>query len=193
MPIPAQSTTPPEPMRASWVEALFLKLAARYGTLFLDRYAGVPQQLLIAEWSVELAGYTPDEIRRGLDGCRALKFPPTLPEFLALCRPPIDAHAAFTEAIDNLAKREHGQNPAWSHPGIYWAAQAVGVFDLKQSTYAAIKPRWERALADQMSRREWAPIPVAYVPLPPPAVESRVADEVRQKLRDLVAAKRMPT
>ena len=190
---PSRLTTQPEPLRPAWVEALFAKLAARYGTLFTDRFAGVPQQLLVAEWGSELAGFTADEIRRGLDGCRTLKFPPTLPEFISLCRPPIDPHAAFNEALDNLAKRDQGHNPAWTHPGIYWAAQAVGPFDMRQSTYASIKPRWEKALADQLSKREWAPIPVAYVPLPPPVVESRVADEVRQKLRDLVAAKRMPT
>ena len=186
------STISPEPMRTSWVEALFARLAARYGTLFSDRYAGVPQQLLFAEWSSELAGYSPEEIRRGLDGCRTLKYPPTLPEFLSLCRPPLDPHAAFSEAVDNLAKRDQGRNPEWSHPAVYWAAQAVGPFDLRQSTYSAIRARWERAIADQMSRRDWPAIPPARLSLPAPTDNHRVDPEVLRRLRELVAQKRMP-
>lgn len=174
------------PLQADWVRALFAKLSARYGTLFADRYAGVPQDLLMAEWGSELAGFTGEEIRRGLDGCRDLKFPPTLPEFLALCRPPIEPHTAYIEALRNLHARDLGENPEWSHPAVYWAAVEVTHFDLRQHTYAAIRARWERALSDQLRLRAWPPIPRAQVALPAPPKDFRCPDEVRERLRHLM-------
>lgn len=38
----------------------------------------------VREWSRALADMTPDQIRRGLDSLRS-EWPPTLPEFKALC------------------------------------------------------------------------------------------------------------
>lgn len=180
-----------QPMPAHWVKALLAKLSARYGTLFADRYAAVPQDVLIAEWGSELAGFTPEEIRRGLDGCRDLKFPPTLPEFLALCRPPIEPHTAYMEAMQNMRLRDHGQNPAWTHPAIYWATIEVTYWEMRQTTYSAIRPRWERALSEQLRRRAWEPIPRALVSLPAPPANTRAPEEVRQMLRDLANRMRM--
>lgn len=180
-----------QPLRPDWVKALFAKLSARYGTLFADRYAGVPQDVLIAEWGAELAGLTGDDIRRGLDGCRDLKFPPTLPEFLGLCRPPIEPHTAFMEAMRNMRERDLGRNPAWSHPAIYWAAVEVTYYDMRQSTYSAIRVRWERALADQLRQRTWEPIPQALPALPPPTKGAGPSPAVRERLAGLVRIKRI--
>lgn len=186
--------TPPssaEPLRPDWVRALFAKLSARYGTLFADRYAGVPQDVLIAEWGAELAGFTGEDIRRGLDGCRDLKFPPTLPEFLALCRPPIEPHSAYMEAVRNMRERDQGRNPPWSHPAVYWAAVEVTYFDMRQSTYSAIKARWERALEDQLRQRAWPEIPQALPALPAPAKGSGPSPAVRERLASLIRIKRI--
>jgi hypothetical protein len=188
--------TPPssaeaQPLRPDWVKALFGKLSARYGTLFADRYAGVPQDVLIAEWGAELAGLSGDDIRRGLDGCRDLRFPPTLPEFLALCRPPIEPHTAFMEAMRNMRERDLGRNPAWSHPAIYWAAVEVTHYDMRQSTYSAIRSRWERALADQLRHRCWPDIPRALVALPAPVKGDGPSAAVRAQLANLIKMKRI--
>ena len=188
--------TPPssadaQPLRPDWVKALFAKFSARYGTLFADRYAGVPQDVLIAEWGAELAGCSGEDIRRGLDGCRDLKFPPTLPEFLALCRPPIEPHTAFMEAMRNLRERDLGRNPAWSHPAIYWAAVEVTHYDMRQSTYSAIRGRWERALADQLRHRAWPDIPRALVALPAPVKGDGPSAAVRAQLANLIKMKRI--
>lgn len=180
-----------QPMPVPWVRALLAKLSARYGTLFADRYACVPQDILIAEWSSELAGYTPAEIQRGLAGCRDLKFPPTLPEFLALCRPPVEPHTAYIEALQNMRLRDLGQNPEWSSPAVYWAAVEVSYFDMRSSTYSAIRARWERALSDQLARRAWPAIPRAHVALPAPPVDQRASEDVRRKLRELTERMRM--
>ena len=185
------SSADAQPLRPDWVKALFAKLSARYGTLFADRYAGVPQDVLLAEWGAELAGFTGDDIRRGLDGCRDLKFPPTLPEFMALCRPPIEPHSAYMEAVRNMRERDFGKNPDWSHPAIYWAAVEVTYYDMRQSTYSAIKGRWERALADQLHQRTWAPIPQALPALPPPTKGSGPSPAVRERLAGLLRIKRI--
>lgn len=186
------SSADAQPLRPDWVKALFAKLSARYGTLFADRYAGVPQDILLAEWGAELAGFSGEDIRRGLDGCRDLRFPPTLPEFITLCRPPIEPHTAFMEAMRNMHARDLGKNPEWSHPAVYWAAVEVTHYDMRQSSYSAIKARWERALADQLRQRDWPAIPRALVALPAPVKGNGPSAAVRERLASLIKVKRIP-
>ena len=83
-----------DPLPIKWIDKLFEKFKARYGSLFVERFGGLALDIVADEWAQELAGFTGPELQRGLDGCRTLKFPPTLPEFMSLCRPPIDAQAA---------------------------------------------------------------------------------------------------
>ena len=78
-----------------WVRKLFAELQGNYGTRFLDMWrSGVTDTnnddvgLLNAMdmWAEKLAGFRerPDAIRRVLDTLP--KHPPTLPEFVELCR-----------------------------------------------------------------------------------------------------------
>ena len=58
-------------------------------------------------------------------------WPPTLPEFCALCRPPaqtVNHEAAFYEAIRGIEHRQRGEVGQWSNRAIYWAAQDVTPF-----------------------------------------------------------------
>lgn len=85
---------------ASWVEKIFRRMQGYYGSIWVDRWkSGESQQtpqglvdvgMLNAKvvWAEELGGFsdTPEAIGKALDACKGLKFPPTLPEFLALCR-----------------------------------------------------------------------------------------------------------
>lgn len=99
-------------------------------------------------------------VKRGLDLCvsRNLIWPPSLPEFIALCRPPIHAETAYREAIVQIYQRELGRD-SWSHPAIYFAAQSVTFFDLKQLTYQQIRGRWIAALEKQLAQKSWDLIP----------------------------------
>lgn len=175
-----------KPMPIHWVEALFKRMLARYGSLWQDRYGrlGLDMADIMHEWSIELAGFSGQEIARGLDGCRTLKFPPTLPEFMLLCRPPIDAHAAFSETVRNLAARARGDDSEWSHPALFWAALAVGQFDLMGTSYPNIKTRWEAALQEEMNRTDIKPVPPAMKALPAP--QGEVNHEALAMLRGLV-------
>lgn len=84
----------------SWVERIFDRMQGLYGSLWVDRWrtgemvqrAGrqFDQGLLNAKatWAQELGGFAgqPERISRALEACRGKSLPPTLPEFVELCR-----------------------------------------------------------------------------------------------------------
>lgn len=171
------------PLPAAWVSKLIAKMQVMYGAKFTQQWAGIAPDVLQAEWAEELAGFTGAELSRGLAGCRERTFPPTLPEFMVLCRPPLDADEAFHEAVIGLNQRRAGERGDWSHPAIYHAALAVGQFDVLNSTYTSIKARWGRALADQLAKGHWEPVPDVAPALPAPAPMSREdAEKVMKQL-----------
>ena len=178
-----------DPLPKQWIDKLFDKFKARYGSLFVERFGGLPMEVVADEWAHELAGFTGHELQRGLDGCRALKFPPTLPEFMAMCRPPIDAQAAYVEAVRNLALREQGRDADWSHPAIYWASVDIGSYDMRHVGYPGLRSRWEKALDKQLREGNHAPIPPAMKALPVPV--GKPSPEVRAKLAELTNHLRM--
>lgn len=161
------------PLPAAWVSKLIAKMHTLYGQKFTQQWAGISPEVLQAEWAEELAGFTGAELSRGLAACRERTFPPTLPEFMVLCRPPLDADEAFHEAVIGLNQRRAGERGDWSHPAIYHAALAVGQFDVLNSTYTSIKGRWGRALSDQMAKGQWEPIPDVAPALPAPVQMSK--------------------
>lgn len=89
-----------QPLPDSWVERIFDRMQGLYGSLWLDRWrsgetveqGGVrfDRGLLLAKatWAEEMAGFAsmPERISKALDACRHRNMPPSLPEFLDLCR-----------------------------------------------------------------------------------------------------------
>lgn len=171
--------------------AILGKLHARYGAKFSDLWQGVPHEKLVAEWAQELAGYSAAEIHRGLDACRTRIWPPTLPEFAALCRPPIEAEAAYHEAVEGMRVRTGGKSYQWSHPGIYWAAMDFGSYDLSISDWRSAKAKWTRLLGLQMAKDEWPEIPAPPAALLPPPPPSPMPPKVREQLASLMKQMRM--
>lgn len=139
-----------------WTERLIDRLSAMYGQKFTDQWHGVDPAYLKSVWSEELASYSADEIKTGLIGCRSKVWPPTLPEFLMLCRPAIDHESAFVEACNEIAKRSTNSDK-WSHPAIYWAAVKFGS-DLNVK-YELVKNRWSKALAGELEKGSWDQVP----------------------------------
>lgn len=162
--------------RSEWVDRLFARLSAMYGARFADMWGGLRQDAVKAVWAEDLADLTTEEVARGVDLCRSAKFPPTLPEFRAMCRPPVDAEAAFVEAVTQMALREQGID-RWSHPAIFWAATTVGSFDLRNASWSAIKARWARLLQAEFAKGEWPDVPARRDALPAPG--QTVADPAR--------------
>ncbi len=156
----------------AWVERLFERLLAMYGRKFADMWGCVEIASLKATWAKALGDLTPDEIGAGLTRCLDREWPPTLPEFRALCRRQLSADSAFIEAVKRYPSRE-----GWTDPAVYWAAAAIGCYDLRHLPYQALRARWADALDE--ARRNPKPIPE-----PVPAdhqVENLQADPERVK------------
>ena len=167
-------------MPRTWIERLFDKMLLSYGKKFTDQWMGADPDKLIAHWADELATFSREELSRGYAALEARDWPPSLPEFKRMCRPPLDPMVAYYEAVNGVNARERGQKGEWSHPAIFWAAAGMA-YDLIHLTYTAIQARWERALKEQMEKGEWAAIPEVAVALPAPG-KGRTDREQAEKM-----------
>lgn len=138
-----------------------------YGKKFTDQWGGTDTSDLIAYWSMEMGGYSGAEIARGLKAMESREWPPTMPEFKKMCRPPVDALKAYYEALAGVQARLAGEFGKWSHPAVYWAAMPLS-FDLGSMSYSQVRQRWEAALDEQMERGEWLEIPQPMLALAAP-------------------------
>jgi hypothetical protein len=173
-----QLETSINPLPMAWIEKLFDRMISFYGHKFLDMWRDVDLQGVKETWAHELGKLSRDEIARGANALMTQEWPPTLPQFIKLCRPAIDAVAAYYEAVNGVIAREHGNIGEWSHPAIFWASVKVGAFDLKHQTYSAIKGRWEGALNEELAKGNWTAIPEPMIALPAPtnAASKEVAE-----------------
>lgn len=162
-----KSSTSTEPLPRNWIEKLFDKMLLSYGKKFTDQWMGADPNKLIAHWAEELASFTGDELKRGYMALEVRDWPPSLPEFKKMCRPPMDPTVAYYEAVNGLVERERGKVGTWTHPAIFWAAAGMA-HDLKNLSHTAVKDRWEKALQDQMEKGQWELIPEVRVALPAP-------------------------
>ncbi len=151
----------------AWIDRLFARFEGMYGAKFAAAWQNCDLRNVKAVWAEDLGGYSGQEIAAGIAKCRELDWPPTLPEFLKACRPPIDYHAALLEAIEQMARRESGRDQ-WTHPAIFWASVKVGAFDLSRMTARELEPRWRKEFGEQMALGQWPEIPVRREALPAP-------------------------
>lgn len=72
-----------------WVDAIHAKLLVRYGSQWLNLWAGVAPELVKADWADELAHFAahPEAIKNALENLPVDK-PPTVAQFKLLCRIP---------------------------------------------------------------------------------------------------------
>ncbi|MDN7933637.1 replication protein P [Burkholderia metallica] len=132
-------------------------------------------------------GVTPEMVSAALRACRRkFDWPPSLTEFLSLCKPPIDAEAGLYEAIDQMRARQHGKD-AWSNPAIFWAAAKVGEYDMLSQTISQLKPRFEAALKKVLAG-EVMPVPVRVAMLQAPNKSESSREYGRQRLGELNAS-----
>lgn len=158
-----KSSALPEP----WIERLFMRFSAMYGAKFADAWRGCNIADVKAVWGEALGGYSREELSAGVAKCLQRDWPPTLPEFLKLCRPPIDYTAALLEAVEQMARRESNRD-RWSHPAIFWAAAKIGAYDLSRKTVKELDQEWRKAFGDQLAAGQWAEIPARVHALPAP-------------------------
>ena len=161
-----------------------------YGSKFADLWKGCDLANVKTVWADELAGYSADEIKRGIDGCRTRPFPPTLPEFLLLCRPHLNYDAAFAEAAEQLRRRESG-NDQWSNPAIYWSAVKIGSHDMHSSRYDQLRGRWQKALDDAIANIKAGKlpneVPQRMTALPSPGQTTPPTEEVKKRIDSVLS------
>ena len=175
------------PLPIAWIEKLFGRFSAMYGNNFMDMCRGMDLQSVKGAWAEDLAGYTGEEIKRGVEWCKRQAWPPSLPEFLSACRPPIEHERAYHEAVEQMRKRTRDGSDTWSHKAIFYAARAVGSYDLANSTWGAIKGRWCRALDEMLAETSLPEIP-KFEPgkaLPPPPKTQVSKDEAEKRVEAL--------
>ena len=165
------------PIPEKWIDALFAKMSTYYGNKFADMWRDGNMQAIKAVWFEECVKLSREDFTRGANALMAQEWPPTLPQFIKLCKPAIDAVAAYYEAVNGVIAREHGNIGEWSHPAIFWASVKLGAFDLKHQTYSQIKTRWEAALSEEMAKNAWSAIPEPMIALPAPAPASKEVAE----------------
>lgn len=137
-------------------------MVSTYGVKFADAWRGCDMETVKADWAEALRDYSVVELRAGIEGLKTRPWPPTQPEFLALCRPAIDPDVSFVEAVREYRKRFADGNDNWTRVEIFWAAQAIGYYDLTTRPYSHLIGRWKQALAE--AKRD--PIPVHLPALP---------------------------
>lgn len=173
------------------IEKLFSNMFMLYGHRMDNMYrvkAGTPeeekaeQQKLMAFWHSKLCDMTKDEFLRGVKALDRQEYPPTLPQFIKLCRPDIDANVAYFEAVKGMRERSRGEKGTWSHPAIFWAAASM-TFDLLNASYQQIEKRWKAELAKQLEKSAWAEIPEAHKALPAAEADRISKEEAKQLLQ----------
>lgn len=88
---------PPE----AWMRRLFARLHASYGSKMSAMWGDCPQADIIDAWRHGLKGVPAERIARALELMLTdhPEWPPTLGQFLALCRRPLLASASHVEAL----------------------------------------------------------------------------------------------
>ncbi|WP_226377144.1 hypothetical protein [Burkholderia savannae] len=71
-------------------------MAAFYGSRFASMWNGVNVSEVQRAWAIELGKLSRDQLKAGSDNLTALPKPPTLPEFVALCRQARSEQSAST-------------------------------------------------------------------------------------------------
>lgn len=174
--------SPQQPLPAAWIERLFERMAGLYGARFADVWRGTDPERVKRIWAEELAGFGGEEIARGVQALKTRDWPPTLPEFLRLCRQTSDPRADWTEACEQMRIRLEGKGAdAWSRPQVYWAAVAIGWYDLNSTAWDQIKTRWEKALASA----KVDPIPEYRAALPPPGQQTITREEAVSRISQI--------
>jgi hypothetical protein len=163
----AKSSTS-EPLPMPWVDRLFARLLGFYGAKLSEQWKGLDLGMVKALWAEELAGYSAQEIARGIEGCRSRDWPPTLPEFLKLCRPPMNHTALWYEAQAAAKEREAGQVGTWSAPWVFYAYREMA-HEVKTGEFAKHGERWKVELEKAKARFERGELQ-ADIPEPPKAL-----------------------
>lgn len=169
----------------SWLEKFFGNMTMLYGNRMEKMWNGIDRHQVMVFWHTKLEGYSRDEFIRGVKAVDSLEYPPTLPQFLNLCRPPIDPVKAYHEAVKGVQDRRNGKQGEWSHPAIFWTAASMS-HDLLNLPYQQVKPHFEKKLESELSRTTWQAIPPVSESLPEPKIDREKGRKEAEKMLERV-------
>jgi hypothetical protein len=177
--------------QSTLIDQLFARLEAMYPQRWR---ASFPSGAAIEAWretwsdAFDEEKVSPQDVGDAVRACRRkYDWPPSLTEFLKLCKPAMDPESAYVEACKQISARDNGSD-TWSNPAIYWAAREYGVHELRQSTWASAKMRWCRVLEEQLAKPEQLPVPARMAALPEPGAGTADPAKVAAALETLRAA-----
>lgn len=185
-----------DPLPSNWVDEIFKRFHGRFGNRFFAEFSlgkigpdGQDEGHVNAKrvWGEELAGFTPEEIKRGLSA--QYEYLPDCDKFKLACRPTIDLEQAFCEAVHQMQKRKDNKDQ-WTTPVIYWAAVELGN-DLNNYPYQSIKGRWKSAFdkAREKVLRGDLPnsVPPRLVAIPAPGKSTVSKEEAEKRFAEVRA------
>lgn len=91
----------PSALPEAWIERIFSVMAGYYGSKFADLWSGTDPEVMRRVWAEKLAGFRdhPEVFKAALDACDDRLFPPTLPEFIGMCRTAASSSRRPAEAL----------------------------------------------------------------------------------------------
>jgi hypothetical protein len=134
-------------------------------------------------------GISPQSVQNGLRTARTkFPWPPSLPEFLAACRPDLEPERAWHESVVQMGLRLKGEQDSWSHPAVYWTANKFS-WELRSESYQRMKTQWGLELEKQIKKGQWDEIPPPMVRLPEPEIKAdpEKAAAARAKIKELLS------
>ena len=122
----------PEPLPAAWVDRLFSRFVAMYGSQKVGAmWADADRDEVKGVWGDALGKYTGDTLASAVRGLidSGSQWPPTLPEFSEACR------------VAAVNRRDHAEVPALAAPGASVTTREEAAEILTRIGAAAPKPR----------------------------------------------------
>lgn len=86
MPSSSAELWPQDGVPEHWVTELFRRMGRMWGNVFLDKWPEEDLRGVKIEWARGLRKLSSAELKSGVDALLTQKFPPSLPEFFALCK-----------------------------------------------------------------------------------------------------------
>lgn len=151
----------------AWVEKIFSKFEARYGSMFHDRWKGCDLNNVAETWAEELGNFAdkPECIGHALIVLASAKYPPSLPEFLEACRQAPRKEVPALRYVPTPADEERARTAAAeaarivkkrSDEGIdtHWATHPKSVMHMEFISAAAVRDKRFQRCIDEMVEKE---------------------------------------
>ena len=154
---PKSSALPEE-----WIERLFARFEAMYGARFADSWKGCDLRNVKIVWAETLGSLSRDELSAGIAGCMTREWPPTLPEFVKLCRQPDPSapggHPTANEAWALvLSSHDEAETVVWTEQIAEAARIAQPILDSgdKVGARMAFRDAYDRILRERPEKPRW--------------------------------------